>query len=228
MTTFDAECTHFWGKRRKFGLGWSLFLANRYLPLVAYMIEAPWWAFNQDPACASIEMHGNLRSRVRPSVLAALLTYLHLEIRPVDSGCFLDDRRLPFGLYQIAIALLNIAPLVVDLLEIVRPGGEVSDYSNSLLSFITPLISILLTQFYFDLQETADLPVWEGADAHAAHPEWTSPSPSPDQSSTGTQTDLRFATYVSQDRSRDHSESSTSSGARRRSVLSIEGSQTSD
>lgn len=50
VTTFDAECTHFWGKRRKFGLGWSLFLANRYLPLVAYMIEAPWWAFNRDPA----------------------------------------------------------------------------------------------------------------------------------------------------------------------------------
>ncbi|EIW53123.1 uncharacterized protein TRAVEDRAFT_53534 [Trametes versicolor FP-101664 SS1] len=134
---------------------------------------------------------------------------------------------MPIGIiYFGAIALLNIAPLVVDLLEIVRPGGEVSDYSNSLLSFITPLVSILLTQFYFDLQETADPPLWV-ANAHVAHPDWTSPSPSPDQLSTGMQTDLQFATHVS-DRSRGRSESSTSSGARRWSVRSIERAQASD
>ncbi|EIW53113.1 uncharacterized protein TRAVEDRAFT_32006 [Trametes versicolor FP-101664 SS1] len=48
ITTLDLEYTHFWAKRR-FGVAWALFLANRYLPLVAYIYQAPWWPVTFDP-----------------------------------------------------------------------------------------------------------------------------------------------------------------------------------
>ncbi|KAL1937987.1 hypothetical protein VTO73DRAFT_11998 [Trametes versicolor] len=51
LTTLDLEYMHFWAKRR-FGVAWALFLANRYLPLVAYIYQAPWWPVTFDPTTA--------------------------------------------------------------------------------------------------------------------------------------------------------------------------------
>ncbi|EIW53116.1 uncharacterized protein TRAVEDRAFT_24427 [Trametes versicolor FP-101664 SS1] len=58
-------------------------------------------------------------------------------------------------IYFVAIALLNAAPFIVKFTQIAEPGSKPSGLVNALLNFISPFTSILLTQFYFDLQETA-------------------------------------------------------------------------
>lgn len=52
ITTLDDEATHFWSKavaqKGRVTLAWMLFFGNRYLPIIVYAYEAPWWPVSTD------------------------------------------------------------------------------------------------------------------------------------------------------------------------------------
>ncbi|KAI0631883.1 hypothetical protein C8Q77DRAFT_169996, partial [Trametes polyzona] len=53
LTTVDLEVEYFWKRvctqgRKGATWAWALFLANRYLSLVNYIYQAPWWPVSSD------------------------------------------------------------------------------------------------------------------------------------------------------------------------------------
>ncbi|EIW53128.1 uncharacterized protein TRAVEDRAFT_24436 [Trametes versicolor FP-101664 SS1] len=130
ITTLDDEVTHLWGKavaqKGRITLAWILFFGNRYLPLVVYAYQAPWWPehryngyipeylqYGLWAAIASLRAYAVSRRKLL-AVLVFLLglipifcsidvfaKYVTPKIGPVN-GCTPDTSRLPFEVYEIS------------------------------------------------------------------------------------------------------------------------------
>ncbi|EIW53115.1 uncharacterized protein TRAVEDRAFT_53527 [Trametes versicolor FP-101664 SS1] len=94
ITTLDDEATHFWSKavaqKGRVTLAWMLFFGNRYLPIIVYAYQAPWW-----PGYA-------LFASLSP---ARTVLIMHLETSPSCAATVISQYILEYSQYALWAAI---------------------------------------------------------------------------------------------------------------------------
>ncbi|KAL1937985.1 hypothetical protein VTO73DRAFT_11996 [Trametes versicolor] len=94
ITTLDDEATHFWSKavaqKGKVTLAWMLFFGNRYLPIIVYAYQAPWW-----PGYVPFASLSSART----------VLILHLETSPSCAATVISQYILEYSQYALWAAI---------------------------------------------------------------------------------------------------------------------------
>ncbi|KAI0653386.1 hypothetical protein C8Q70DRAFT_1059293 [Cubamyces menziesii] len=165
LSTLDHEFKHY--SERKITLATLLYIANRYVPLVYFIYNAPWIPFSSDHQPRTFPPftdHVPFLARI-PVIIADIIVVLitwktqystHRLSKNLPNPKKLATIVLHNGtIYFVVLTALNILLLILEYLQIFTDSPVLENNSSDLSLLIEPLTAILVSEFLNDLHDAA-------------------------------------------------------------------------